>query len=98
MKKKALEREKSKENEQKILFTFDEILQKMRKSYPPVVENQDAIMWRFKERTRKDMNIIAKYAKEEGKREAARNMKKEGLRIELIARCTTLPLEDIAVL
>jgi predicted transposase YdaD len=55
-------------------------------------------MWRFKERTRKDMNIIAKYAKEEGKREAARNMKKEGLRMELIARCTTLPLEDIAVL
>ena len=70
MKKKALEREKSKENEQKILFTFDEILQKMRKSYPPVVENQDAIMWRFKESTRKDMNIIAKYAKEEGKRES----------------------------
>ncbi|HOS30900.1 MAG TPA: hypothetical protein PLR39_08820 [Treponemataceae bacterium] len=98
MKKRTIERGKVKENEQEILFTFDEILHKMRKSYPPVVENQDAIMWRFKERTRKDMNIIAKYAKEEGKREAARNMKKEGLRIELIARCTTLPLEDIAVL
>ncbi len=98
MKKSTVEKERMKENEQKILFTFDEILQKMRKSYPPVVENQDAILWRFKERTRKDMTIIAQYAKEEGKREAARNMKKEGLRLELIARCTTLPLEDITVL
>ncbi len=96
MKRKIADKPMIKEDEQKIVFTFDEILQKMRKTYPPVIENQDAIVWRFKERTRKDMSLIAKYAKEEGKREAARNMKKEGLRYELIARCTTIPLEDIA--
>lgn len=96
MRKNTDEKPRVKETEQKIVFTFDEILQKMRKSYPPVVENQDAILWRFKERTRTDMSLIARYAKEEGKREAARNMKNEGLRYELIARCTTLPMEDIA--
>ncbi len=96
MNKKAAEKEGA--NEQEIVYTFEEILSKMRKTCPPVVENQDAIMWRFRERTRREMSTIAKYAKEEGKREAARNMKKEGLRLDLIARCTTLPLEDIAVL
>ncbi len=98
MKKNEKENAKTRQNERQIVFTFDEILQKMRKSCPPVIENHDEIMWRFKERTRKDMTTIAKYAKEEGKRETARNMKKEGLRLELIQRCTSLPLEDIAVL
>lgn len=86
------------EEKQTILFTFEELLQKMRKSCPPIIEEREDILWHFKEKTRHDMHIIAKYAKEEGKREAARNMKKEGLRIDLIERCTAIAPEDIACL